>query len=135
MAAKFPAGKGTSPSADSGAIDTGVTDNGTAENGTIVVLCTAPDEATAQALAGTLLSEKLAACVTLLPGATSLYIWEGKLEQEYEVQMLIKSHVRHQQDLIRCIKQHHPYQTPELLVLPVQGGDPDYLSWLSTSLH
>lgn len=53
----------------------------------VVVLCTAPDEASAQDLAAKVLAEKLAACVTLLPGATSLYYWEGKLEQEYEVQM------------------------------------------------
>jgi uncharacterized protein involved in tolerance to divalent cations len=57
----------------------------------VVVLCTAPDEATAQDLAAKVLAEKLAACVTLLPGATSLYYWEGKLEQEYEVQMLLKT--------------------------------------------
>jgi periplasmic divalent cation tolerance protein len=57
----------------------------------VVVLCTAPDEATAQDLAAKALAEKLAACATLLPGATSLYYWEGKLEQEYEVQMLLKT--------------------------------------------
>lgn len=49
----------------------------------VVVLCTAPDEATAQDLAAKVLADKFAACVTLLPGATSLYYWEGKLEQEY----------------------------------------------------
>lgn len=142
MAAKFPAGKRI-PAADP--VADGIPDphasqqsqpeRGAAENGIIIILCTAPDKATAQALAGKLLGEKLAGCVTLLPGATSLYFWEGKLEQEDEVQMLIKSHVRHQQELIACIKTHHPYQTPELLVLPVQGGDPDYLSWLNASLH
>ncbi|WP_079932410.1 divalent cation tolerance protein CutA [Salmonella enterica] len=96
----------------------------------VVVLCTAPDEATAQDLA-----EKLAACATLLPGATSLYYWEGKLEQEYEVQMILKTTVSHQQALIDCLKSHHPYQTPELLVLPVTHGDTDYLSWLNASLR
>ncbi|EAX1054115.1 divalent cation tolerance protein CutA [Salmonella enterica] len=92
----------------------------------VVVLCTAPDEATAQ---------DLAACATLLPGATSLYYWEGKLEQEYEVQMILKTTVSHQQALIDCLKSHHPYQTPELLVLPVTHGDTDYLSWLNASLR
>lgn len=58
----------------------------------VVVLCTAPDEATAQDLAAKVLAEKLAACATLLPGATSLYYWEGKLEQEYEVQNDLKNH-------------------------------------------
>ncbi|EPC5158514.1 divalent cation tolerance protein CutA [Salmonella enterica] len=97
----------------------------------VVVLCTAPDEATAAKV----LAEKLAACATLLPGATSLYYWEGKLEQEYEVQMILKTTVSHQQALIDCLKSHHPYQTPELLVLPVTHGDTDYLSWLNASLR
>ena len=101
----------------------------------IVILCTAPDEATAQELAARVLGEKLAACATLLPGATSLYYWEGKLQQEYEVQMLFKSDRQHQQALLTYLKQHHPYQTPELLVLPVMAGDKDYLSWLNASLR
>lgn len=101
----------------------------------VVVLCTAPDEATAQDLAAKVLAEKLATCVTLLPGATSLYYWEGKLEQEYEVQMLLKSNTDTQQALLDCLKSHHPYQTPELLVLPVTHGDNDYLSWLNASLR
>jgi periplasmic divalent cation tolerance protein len=101
----------------------------------VVVLCTAPDEASAQDLAAKVLAEKLAACVTLLPGATSLYCWEGKLEQEYEVQMLLKTNQVNQQALLDCLKSHHPYQTPELLVLPVVHGDNDYLSWLNASLR
>lgn len=101
----------------------------------VVILCTAPDEATAQALASRMLVEKLAACVTLLPGATSLYSWEGKMEQAYEVQMLLKSDIAHQEALLACLKSHHPYQTPELLVLPVTHGDSEYLSWLYASLR
>lgn len=101
----------------------------------VVILCTAPDEATAQELAALVLAEKLAACVTLLPGATSLYYWEGKMEQEYEVQMLLKSDIEHQEALLACLKSHHPYQPPELLVLPVTHGDSEYLSWLYASLR
>ncbi|BCG11061.1 divalent cation tolerance protein CutA [Buttiauxella agrestis] len=101
----------------------------------VVILCTAPDEATAQELAALVLAEKLAACVTLLPGATSLYYWEGKMEQEYEVQMLLKSDIEHQEALLACLKSQHPYQTPELLVLPVTHGDSEYLSWLYASLR
>ena len=93
----------------------------------VVVLCTAPDEASAQDLAAKVLAEK--------PGATSLYYWEGKLEQEYEVQMLLKTNLTNQQALLDCLKSHHPYQTPELLVLPVVHGDNDYLSWLNASLR
>lgn len=100
----------------------------------VVVLCTAlmkllPGSGRQSA------GRKLAACVTLLPGATSLYYWEGKLEQEYEVQMLLKTNLTNQQALLNCLKSHHPYQTPELLVLPVVHGDNDYLSWLNASLR
>lgn len=101
----------------------------------IVVLCTAPDEDSAQDLAARVLGAGLAACATLLPGASSLYYWHGKLEQEYEVQMILKSNQAHQAELLACLKQHHPYHTPELLVLPVQDGDKDYLSWLNASLN
>ena len=66
-------------------------DEKSSNTASVVVLCTAPDEATAQDLAAKVLAEKLAACATLIPGATSLYYWEGKLEQEYEVQMILKT--------------------------------------------
>ncbi|CDW56980.1 CutA1 domain containing protein [Trichuris trichiura] len=74
-------------------------DEKSSNTASVVVLCTAPDEATAQDLAAKVLAEKLAACATLIPGATSLYYWEGKLEQEYEVQMILKTTVSHQQAL------------------------------------
>ncbi|PHI28860.1 divalent cation tolerance protein CutA [Budvicia aquatica] len=100
----------------------------------VIVLCTAPDEASAQELATLVLGEKLAACVTLLPGATSLYYWQGKLAQEYEVQMLFKTNRQRQDELLSMLKQHHPYELPELLALPISGGNKEYLSWLDTSL-
>ncbi len=101
----------------------------------IVVLCTAPDEPIAQQLATDVLNAGLAACVTALPGAHSFYIWEGKLEQQKEVQLVIKSDTLHQQALLQRLKQQHPYQTPELLVVPITDGDKDYLTWLTASLR
>ncbi|MBJ3814041.1 divalent cation tolerance protein CutA [Shimwellia pseudoproteus] len=101
----------------------------------VVVLCTTPDEASAQELAALVLGEKLAACATLLPGATSLYYWEGKLEQEYEVQMILKTDQSHLDALMVTLKQHHPYKTPEILALPVAHGESEYLSWLYASLR
>lgn len=103
--------------------------------GLCIILCTAPDDAYARAIAQRLLAGKLAACVTLLPGATSLYYWQGTLKQQTEVQLLIKSHMALRQAVFAQIKAHHPYQIPELLVLPITGGDPDYLSWLNDSLR
>lgn len=103
-------------------------------NSAVVVLCTAPDQASAEQLAAHALNAKLAACVTLLPGATSLYVWEGKLERVSEVQMLLKCDTQHQQALMNLLKAAHPYDVPELLALPVQHGDSEYLSWLHASL-
>lgn len=100
----------------------------------VVVLCTAPDEDSAHELAAQALAAGLAACVTMLPGATSWYHWEGKLEQASEVQLILKTDSSHQQPLIELLKSAHPYQTPELLVLPVLHGESEYLSWLSASL-
>lgn len=99
----------------------------------VVIFCTAPNEAGAQELAARVLDEKLSTRATLLPSATSLYYWEGKLEQEYEVQLLSKSNRRYQEARVNTSKQRHPYQTPELLVLPVMTGDKDYLLWTNVS--
>lgn len=100
----------------------------------VVILCTAPDESCARQLAARALEAKLAACVTMLPGATSLYVWQGQLEQASEVQLLLKSDTAHQQALMDLLKREHPYEVPELLALPVQHGDSEYLSWLHASL-
>jgi len=100
----------------------------------VVILCTAPDEASAHRLAALALEAKLAACVTLLPGATSLYVWQGQLEQASEIQLLLKSSAAHQQALMDLLKREHPFEVPELLALPVQHGDSEYLSWLHASL-
>lgn len=69
-----------------------------------------------------------------LPGATSYYVWQGQLEQSSEVQMLLKCDSDHQQALFDLLRQAHPYDVPELLALPVQHGDSEYLSWLHASL-
>lgn len=101
----------------------------------ILVLCTSPDEACARQLAAAALDAQLAACVTILPGAISLYVWQGQREESQEVQMLLKSDVAHQDALLTLLKEAHPYDTPELLVLPIQHGESEYLSWLHASLR
>lgn len=105
------------------------------DNGIRLIICTTPDKKSACTIAQKLLDDKLAACVTLLPKAVSFYYWHGILEQQNEVQMLIKSNTSLQQVVFEQIKAHHPYQVPELLVIPVTGIDPDYLSWLNEFLR
>ncbi|WKE65030.1 divalent-cation tolerance protein CutA [Gallaecimonas kandeliae] len=96
----------------------------------LVVLCTCPDEGSAEALAKTLLEARLAACVNLLPGMRSLYLWQGELCDEPEVQLVIKTQAKHFDALVQLLRAHHPYDTPEILALPVVAGAPDYLAWL-----
>ena len=99
----------------------------------VVVLCTAPDEATARIWRQKRWRKRWQPAPRCR-GHLSVLLGR-KLEQEYEVQMLLKTDLAHQQALLDCLKSHHPYQTPELLVLPVTHGDNDYLSWLTASLR
>ena len=83
------------------------------------VLTTAPDEDVAATIARALVEERLAACVNVLPGARSIYRWEGALQDDTEVVLVIKSHRNRSQALAARIKDLHPYELPEVLVLPV----------------
>lgn len=96
----------------------------------IVVLCTCPDNTSARQLAQTLLSEKLAACVNLIPQVTSLYYWQGKLEESQEVQLVIKTRRTMFGVLQERLLALHPYEVPEILALPILCGNPAYLQWV-----
>ncbi len=100
----------------------------------VIVLCTTPDKASATTLAECAIRSQLAACVNILPGVTSYYLWQDKLECAEECQLILKSNTEHQHALLSLLKQAHPYDVPELLVIPVQHGENEYLSWLHASL-
>ena len=98
-----------------------------------VVLCTTlPAGADAAALSRTLVAERLAACVTTQPGIRSVYRWQGAIEEDEEQQVLIKTTVDRVELLGDRIRELHPYEVPELLVLPVTGGGAAYLEWIRT---
>lgn len=97
-----------------------------------LLLSACADVATAEQIAGTLVEEGLAACVTLLPGARSIYRWQGKLERAEECVLLIKARASDYPALEQRLLELHPYQVPELLALPVLAGNPAYLAWLET---
>lgn len=100
-----------------------------------VVLTTAKDRAEAERIAERLVEEKLAACVSIAAGATSIYRWRGGLERADEVLVVIKTSREKLDDLIPRIKELHSYEVPEVLVLPVERGSPDYLRWVEESLR
>ena len=101
---------------------------------TLVILCTMPDSKTAQAVATTLVSEHLAACINITGPMTSIYHWEGQLEQATEHLLLIKTTSTTYPQLETRLKALHPYEVPEILALPVAGGLASYLEWLGASV-
>ena len=99
----------------------------------VVVLVTAPNRRVGEALGRALVEERLAACVNLVPGLTSLYRWEGKLHRDREVLLLIKTRRSRCQRLMTRVVSLHPYTTAEILALPVIAGSGRYLAWVADS--
>ena len=95
-----------------------------------VTLCTVPDKASGEKIARALVEERLAACVNLVPGLSSVYRWEGKIQQEAECLLIIKSAVEFEKLRAR-IKALHPYELPEIISVPIGQGDHAYLQWLT----
>lgn len=98
-----------------------------------VVLVTAPDRTVAESLVRRLVEERSAACGTILPDVQSIYRWEGAVEHESEVLVLFKTTARGAERLVQRVPELHPYDVPEVLVLPVEGGHLPYLEWLTES--
>lgn len=101
---------------------------------TIVVLTTTETPLQAEQLAQLLVDAELAACVQILPPMTSIYRWQGKVERATETLLLIKTLREKYSTLEAAIKTHHPYQTPEIIALPVKAGSAEYLTWLASSV-
>lgn len=98
------------------------------EHSVVLVSCP-PNEA--EALAGRIVEERLAACVTIVPGARSVYRWEGKIRREEESLLVIKTASARVAALTERVRALHSYACPEVIALPVEAGSTAYLSWLS----
>lgn len=99
-----------------------------------IVFCTCPDVTTAEHLAQSLIAQKLAACVNIVPGITSIYYWQGEVQKTAEQLLLIKTSKELYSKLEAHIKQEHPYNIPEILAIDIAQGLPDYLAWLADFL-
>lgn len=95
----------------------------------VVILTTATEE-NAREIAGVLVKDRLAACINLL-SVRSVYRWEGALCDEPELMMLVKTSRERMNAAIAAIRRHHHYELPEVIVLPITGGSPEYLAWVS----
>lgn len=96
----------------------------------VVVLITAPNEDDAAKMANDLVVSRLAACVNIIRNIRSIYRWQGKIEDEAEVLMLVKTRKEHFKDLEKRVRGLHPYTVPEIIALPIIEGFEGYLGWL-----
>lgn len=96
----------------------------------LLVLTNLPDQQTAQTLAHQLVEQKLAACVNILSPCTSIYRWQGKIENAQEIPLLIKTTDTVYPALEKAIREMHPYELPEIVQVPLSGGLPAYIQWL-----
>lgn len=87
----------------------------------------------AERIAETLVTERLAACVNIVPGVTSVYSWEGKLCKEAEWLLVIKSTAARREALQRRVRGLHGYSVPEIVTVPIEAGSDDYLRWVRES--
>ncbi|SRR5581483_1436792 len=101
---------------------------------TLVVFSTFPDADSARKIARTLVEEKLAACVNILPQVKSIYRWKGEIETANEVFVIIKTTIGKYQQLEQRIRALHSYEVPEIIALRLHDGLPDYLNWIEQSL-
>ena len=101
----------------------------------IVGLSSCSDEATARRIAEALVSERLATCVNRVTGMVSTYFWDGRLQDEAEILLIIKTTAARQAELAARLKDLHPYQLPELVILPVSGGNEPYLQWVRSGVE
>lgn len=95
-----------------------------------LILVTAASSSEAEDIARNLLQKKLIACANLVPGLTSLYWWEGRVEQSPEVLLLLKAPQANWAAIETAIKHLHSYSVPEIIALPLQQGNPQYFNWI-----
>jgi periplasmic divalent cation tolerance protein len=101
----------------------------------LIIYCTCPDQVVAERIATALVSERLAACVNIVPGITSIYRWQGDVHSDPELLLIIKARGDVYPALEARIRTLHAYDVPEIIALPIQQGSGDYLAWLDASLE
>ncbi|PKU25584.1 divalent-cation tolerance protein CutA [Telmatospirillum siberiense] len=100
------------------------------DNGEVLLYLTAPDRGTALAIARALLEDRLIACANVIDGASSLYWWEGRIEEAAEALLIGKTTMTLMPSVTRRVKELHPYSCPCVAALPIVAGNPDFLGWI-----
>jgi periplasmic divalent cation tolerance protein len=105
------------------------------ETGKIVIFVTTASEQEAHKIADLLLSRRKAACVNIVPGVDSSFWWHGKLDSARESLLIIKTKASLLSEIIDLIKSAHSYEVPEIIALPIIGGNEDYLKWIDNEVR
>lgn len=101
----------------------------------VVVLVTGPSADEAERIGRALVEERLAACANLIPSISSAYWWKGKIEEATEALLVLKTRQDLVERLVTRVRALHSYTVPEVIALPILGGNPDYLRWIDDSVE
>ncbi|MFC2068847.1 divalent-cation tolerance protein CutA [Chloroflexota bacterium] len=96
----------------------------------IIVFVTTTNEDEANEVGKLLLSQRQAGCVNIVPKVNSIFWWKGEIESAQESLLIIKTKISFLKEIIRLVKEVHSYDVPEIIALPVIGGNQDYLDWV-----
>lgn len=99
-----------------------------------VVYITSPTHEVAKKIARGLIENKLAACVNIIPSITSIYKWEGKIEEDSEILLMVKTRTQIVEEVTAFVKANHPYSVPEVISTPIEAGHDLYLKFLNDSV-
>lgn len=100
-----------------------------------LVLSTCPDEDTAERIASSLVEARLAACVNILGPLRSVYRWQGAVQKDEELLLVVKTDIARYAQVEQLIVRQHPYELPEVIQVAIRGGSVDYLSWIGHCLE
>ncbi len=101
--------------------------------GYCVVFITTPIDK-AQSIADEIIKRKLGACVNIVQEVSSIYWWKGNVERDKETLLVVKTSLSKLDELVEGVKSVHPYTVPEIIAMPIIGGNEDYLNWIDESL-
>lgn len=101
----------------------------------VMIYITAKDENEARSIGETLVKEKIAACVNIIPSVESIYWWKGSVENEKESVLLVKTREDFVGRVVKRVKELHSYDVPCVDVIPITGGNKNYLEWVDESLR
>ena len=104
------------------------------ESASVVILITASTDEEARKIANGLLAQRKAACVNIVPGVSSLFWWQGQLDSAPESLLIVKTKASLLGEIVALVKEIHSYEVPEIIALPVIGGNQDYLDWIDAEV-